>query len=85
MSISEGFNQVIFIFAFLSVNIGFVNLLPLPALDGGRIIFLFIELITRKRPSPKVENIIHTVGLFALYGLMGFIIINEILRYTGIL
>lgn len=83
-SAAEGFNSVISIIAFLSVNIGFVNLLPLPALDGGRLAFILFELITKKRPSPKVENIIHTIGLFALFALMGVIILSELLRYSGI-
>lgn len=83
-SVAEGFNSLVYIAAFLSVNIGFVNLLPLPALDGGRLAFILFEAITRKKPSPKVENIIHTIGLFALFGLMGFIVINELLKYIGI-
>lgn len=48
----------------LSVNIGVMNLLPIPALDGGRIVFLGYELVTRKKPSKKVENIINNVFLF---------------------
>ena len=83
-SLADGFNSLIYIFAFLSANIGFVNLLPLPALDGGRLAFLGFEAVTRKKPSPKVENIIHTIGLFALMGLMAFIVLNEILRMIGL-
>ena len=83
-SLADGFNSLIYIFAFLSANIGFVNLLPLPALDGGRLAFLAFEAVTKKKPSPKVENIIHTIGLFALMGLMAFIVINEILRMVGL-
>lgn len=83
-SLADGFNSLIYIFAFLSANIGFVNLLPLPALDGGRLAFLAFEAITRKKPSPKVENIIHTIGLFALMGLMAFIVLNEVLRLIGL-
>lgn len=69
--------------AFLSVNIGFVNLLPLPALDGGRLAFIIFEGITRKKPSPKVENIIHTIGFLLLMALFVFISFSDILRCIG--
>ena len=69
--------------AVLSVNLGFVNLLPLPALDGGRLAFLVYEAITKKKPNAKVENIIHTVGFVLLMGLMVFICFNDVLRCIG--
>lgn len=50
----------------LSVAIGFFNLLPFPALDGGRLVFLFFELITRRRANEKVEAVIHMVGIVVL-------------------
>ncbi len=81
---AEGIYSLLYIFAFLSANIGFVNLLPLPALDGGRLAFLLFEAITKKKPNPKVENIIHTIGLIALMALMGFIVLNELLRLVGL-
>lgn len=83
-SASEGINSLIYMTAFLSVNIGFVNLLPLPALDGGRIAFIIYEMITKKKPSPKVENIIHSVGFILLIALFIFIGFNDILRLFGI-
>ena len=83
-SASEGINSLINMTAFLSVNIGFVNLLPLPALDGGRIAFIIYEMITKKKPSPKVENIIHSVGFILLIALFIFIGFNDILRLFGI-
>lgn len=69
--------------AILSVNLGFVNLLPLPALDGGRLAFLLYEAITKKKPNAKVENIIHTVGFILLMGLMIFICFNDLSRCIG--
>lgn len=69
--------------AILSVNLGFMNLLPLPALDGGRIAFMLYEGITRKKPNSKVENIIHTIGFLLLMGLMIFISFNDVLRCVG--
>ena len=64
----------------LSVNIGVVNLLPIPALDGGRIVFLGYELVTRKKPSKKVENTINNVFLLLLLILFVFITFNDIMR-----
>ena len=66
--------------AFLSLNVGFLNLLPLPAFDGGHILFIIIEMIRRKPVNPKVENIIHTVGLVLLLLLMVYVTINDIFR-----
>ena len=83
-SAAEGFNSLIYLTAFLSVNIGFVNLLPLPALDGGRLAFILYEAITKKKPSPKVENIIHSIGFILLIGLFIFVGFNDILRLFGI-
>ena len=66
--------------AFLSINVGFLNLIPLPAFDGGHILFIIIEKIKGSPVSPKVENMIHTVGLFLLMLLMVYITFNDILR-----
>ena len=64
----------------LSVNIGALNLLPIPALDGGRLVFLAYEAITRKKPSPKVETILITVTMILLLGLMVFVAFEDIMR-----
>lgn len=64
----------------LSVNIGVMNLLPIPALDGGRIMFLGYELVTRKKPSKKVENIINNVFFILLMILFVFVTYNDIVR-----
>ena len=79
----EGFVTVLSWAAILSVNLGFMNLLPLPALDGGRIAFMLYEGVTRKKPNSKVENIIHTIGFLLLMGLMIFISFNDVLRCVG--
>ena len=76
----SGFSSLLFLMAFLSLNVGFLNLLPLPAFDGGHILFILIELIRRKPVNPKVENIIHTVGLCLLLLLMVYVTINDIIR-----
>jgi len=68
----------------LSVNLGIVNLLPLPALDGGRIIFIGYEAITGKKPNQKLENMLHTIMFFLLMALLVFITYNDILRLFGL-
>ena len=63
---------------FLSANLGIMNLLPIPALDGGRLVFLIIEAIRRKKIDPEKEGMVHFVGLIALMALMVFIMFNDI-------
>lgn len=66
------------IMALITINIGLFNLLPVPALDGGRLFFMFIELIFRKPVPAKYENWIHAVGLFLLFGFMIIISFSDI-------
>lgn len=68
----------------LTVNIGLLNIIPLPALDGGRIAFIAYEAITRKKPNAKVENTIHNIGLFLFMALFVVVALNDILRILGI-
>lgn len=63
----------------LSINLGIINLLPLPALDGGRIIFNIIEMIAGRAIPAKVEGIIHTVGLILLLGLIAVITVKDVI------
>ena len=74
-----GFMYFLYFVAYLSVNLGIMNLLPLPALDGGRNILTIYEIITRKKVNPKVEGIINTVGFILLMGLMVIITIKDII------
>ncbi len=77
---SEGISVMKNIFALLSVNIGIMNLLPIPALDGGRILFVIPEFFGIK-VNKKVENIIHMCGMILLIILMLFIMFNDIMNY----
>ena len=77
---STGFWSLVSLTALLSVNVGFINLLPLPAFDGGRLLFIIIEKITGKKVSPKLENTIHSIGFFLLMALMILITYNDIIR-----
>ena len=62
----------------LTANLGVMNLLPLPALDGGRLVFLFLEAIRRKRIDPEKEGMVHMIGLLALMLLMVVIMFNDV-------
>lgn len=66
--------------AVLSIALGYTNLLPIPALDGGRILFVLPELLFKKRVSPDLENRIHMVGYSLLMILMVVLIINDIVN-----
>lgn len=75
-----GLVNIIFLLAYISINVGFINLLPIPAFDGGRILFLIIEKIKGSPVNQKVENVIHSVGFLLLMLLMVFITYNDIVR-----
>ncbi|MEG0116022.1 MAG: site-2 protease family protein, partial [Hydrogenoanaerobacterium sp.] len=66
--------------AFITVNLGVFNLLPLPALDGGKLLFLAIEAVLRKPVPAKYENYVNTAGMILLMGLMLFVTFNDIAK-----
>ena len=70
--------DMLFLGSFISTNIGLFNLLPLPALDGGRLIFLLIELVRRKPIAPKYEGAVHLVGMAVLLGFMLVVTVSDI-------
>lgn len=76
-----GFINVVYLLGYISLNVGFINLLPIPAFDGGRILFLIIEGIRRNPLKPEIENRIHTVGFVLLMILMVVITYNDIMRF----
>lgn len=73
-----GFDSVLQIIMLLSVSLGFINLLPIPALDGGRFLFMLIELIRGKPAKADVEGTIHFIGLILLLALMALLMYNDI-------
>lgn len=77
---SGGFWSLASLTALLSINVGFINLLPLPAFDGGRLLFVIIEKIKGKSVDPKLENTIHAIGFFLLMALMLLITYNDIVK-----
>ena len=73
-----GLQNLIYLTAYLSVNLGFINAIPFPAFDGGRILFILIEAVTKKKVDTKIEGIIHTVGFVLLMILMVYITVQDI-------
>jgi regulator of sigma E protease len=76
----QGFISFMTFFAFLSINVGFLNLLPIPALDGGRLAFLAYEGITKKKVNKNVENAFITITFILLLILMIFVTYQDIIR-----
>lgn len=78
-----GFVHVLQFAALLSINLAIINILPFPALDGGRILFVIIEKFRGRAVSRKIENVIHTVGFFILIGLIILVTISDISHFGG--
>lgn len=72
-----------FLTSMICMNLAIINMLPLPALDGGRIIFVLITMITGKEVSPKIEGAIHFAGIVLLFGLMIYVSVNDVTRIFG--
>ena len=76
--------SMLYLSAFIAINLAIMNMLPIPALDGGRVFFMIVslifELITRRKPDPKYEAYIHAGGMILLLILMGFIMYNDIAK-----
>ena len=75
-----GIINIIYLIAYLCINVAIINILPFPAFDGGRVLFLFIEVLTHKKVDSKIENMIHTIGFILLMILMIYISYNDILK-----
>ena len=76
----EGFYMVLYILFIISLNLGLMNLLPLPALDGGRLVFLIVEAIRRKPVPPEKEGMVHGIGMLLLFGLIVVVTWQDIAR-----
>ena len=83
-STSDAFYSIFYLGAFIAINLAVMNMLPIPALDGGRVFLLLvsalIEAITRKKLDPKYEGYIHAAGMILLLAFMAFIMFNDILK-----
>ena len=74
----------LYLLVFISLNLGIVNLLPIPPLDGGKLVFILIEGISRRKPNPKIEMYLQLVGMGLLVALMIFVTFNDITRRMSI-
>jgi regulator of sigma E protease len=77
-AVQSGFQWVLQVAIFISVNLGVVNLLPLPALDGSRLLFLLIEAIRGKQIAPEKEGMVHFIGFVMLLALIAFVTVKDI-------
>ncbi|MDO4518642.1 MAG: site-2 protease family protein, partial [Bacillota bacterium] len=78
----SGLIYVAYLAALLTLNLAIINMLPLPALDGGRLLFLVIRLFTGKRITEEVEGRIHFVGICLLFALMIYITFNDVIKFV---
>ncbi len=77
------FLQIAYIVILLSANLGVMNLLPIPALDGGRLVFLLIEAVRGKPIPPEKEGLVHFIGFVLLMILMVFVVYNDLIHIFG--
>ncbi len=82
-AVEAGLIVLLPVIAVISLNLGLFNLLPFPALDGSRIVFLLIEMIRRKPIPPEKEGLIHYIGFLVLIGLILLVTYNDIMRFFG--
>lgn len=82
-SFEQGMYYFLRIMAIISINLGFLNLLPVPVLDGGHLAFFGYEMITKKPPSLKLQTLAQQVGIILLIALMVIVLFNDIHRYWG--
>lgn len=81
--IDRGWTYLLQMLMLLNVYLGLFNLFPLPALDGGRLVFLGYEMVTRRRANPKIEQYVHMVGIMALMLLLVVVTYNDCARELG--
>jgi len=74
----RSFFDVLFLAAYISINLGIVNLLPIPALDGGRVVFILVEMVRGKPVDPEKEGFVHLVGFVVLLSLMVLLVFNDV-------
>ncbi len=81
--VKTGSNSFVYLAVVISMNLGVMNLLPIPALDGGRLVFLIIEGIRRKPVKPEVEGYVHFAGIVVLMLFMVFICVKDVVSLLG--
>ena len=76
-----GFVYLLYLTALISLNLAIVNMLPLPALDGGRLLFIIVRKITGKAITDEMEGKVHFIGIMLLFALMIYVTWNDIVRF----
>lgn len=79
-SAASGLRSIAMLFVFISMNLGVMNLLPFPALDGGRLVFVLIEAVRGKPLKPEVEGYVHLVGMILLFTLMAVVTFKDVIK-----
>lgn len=82
--VHSGFFRAMAFLRFLCINLAILNLLPIPVLDGGHILFALAEVVTRRRPSPKFVDFVTTAFAFLLIGLMALLLVRDVIRISGV-
>ena len=77
---SQGFETLLYLTAYLSINVAIINLIPVPVFDGGRVLLLIIEKISRKKTNEKLEYILNLVGFGLMILLMIYVTFNDIIK-----
>lgn len=81
--VQEGLMALLQFTALISISLGVINIMPFPALDGGRLLFIVFEAVLRRRPNAQMEAVIHTVGFVLLIALLFIVTWNDIIKLFG--
>ncbi len=76
----SGFSNLLFFLAYISINLGVFNLLPFPALDGGRLVFLVVEAVRGKPVNRKIEGYVNFIGIMILFTIMAFVSFKDVIK-----
>ena len=79
-AMSRNLYPILTMAAFINIALGLTNLLPIPALDGGRIMFVLVEAVRGRRVEPERESMVHIIGMLVLLGLMALMIFQDIVN-----
>lgn len=80
LKLGEAIRYIVYLIGFLCINVGFINILPFPAFDGGHVLFLIIEKILGRPVDSKIENTCHLIGFALIFLLMIIVSVNDIIK-----
>jgi regulator of sigma E protease len=82
-NVKDAILNLLWLTSLITINVGIFNLLPIPGLDGGRLLFCVIELVRRKPVKPEHEGYVHLAGMALLFGIMIFATYNDIVKLVS--